>query len=102
LVSRATTGDWDTRRFRSNVVLDGAGEDELVGKRIRIGDVVLDVTKQIDRCVMVTRPQGNGLDRNLDVLKTINHDRAGNLAIGALVIEPGVIKLGQPVEIVGD
>jgi hypothetical protein len=51
---------------------------------------------------MVTRPQGNGLDRNLDVLKTINHDRAGNLAIGALVIEPGVIKLGQPVEIVRD
>ena len=87
------------RRFRSNVVLDGAGEDELVGQRIRIGDVVLDVTKQIDRCVMVTRPQGNGIDRNLDVLKTINHDRAGNLAIGALVIEPGVIRLGDTVEV---
>jgi uncharacterized protein YcbX len=98
LVSRATLGDWDARRFRPNVVLDGDGEDDLVGSRIRIGEVVLDVTKQIDRCVMVTRSQGNGIERDLDVLTTVNRERAGNLAIGALVVEPGLIRIGDRVE----
>jgi uncharacterized protein YcbX len=31
LVSSATLGEWDRRRFRSNVLLDGAGEEALVG-----------------------------------------------------------------------
>ncbi|MEZ5166079.1 MAG: MOSC domain-containing protein [Acidimicrobiales bacterium] len=82
LVSTATLGDWDVRRFRPNVVLDGEGEDALVGRSIRIGDVALSVTKPIDRCVIVTRAQP-GLDCDLDILRTINRDRGATLAIGA-------------------
>src|SRR5688500_12420793 len=41
LVSTGTLGSWDRRRFRSNVVLDGAGEGELVGSRVRLGSAVL-------------------------------------------------------------
>lgn len=37
LVSRTTLRDWDRRRFRSNVVTDGSGEDDLVGAAVSIG-----------------------------------------------------------------
>lgn len=100
LVSTASLGDWDRRRFRTNVILDGEGEDELVGTTARLGDEVrLDVTKRIDRCVMVTRPQP-GVDRDLDVLRTINRVRATCLAIGALIDQPGRVGVGDV--LVGD
>lgn len=94
IVSTATIGQWDRRRFRANVVVDGTGEDDLVGQRARIGDAVVEVVKRIDRCVMVTRPQP-GLGRDLDVLRTITRERGGFLAVGALVREPGPVRVGD-------
>lgn len=96
LVSRDTLGDWDVRRFRPNLVVDGSGEDEFVGRELTIGSCRLSVAKQIDRCVIVTRPQP-GLDRDLDVLRTINADRATFLSVGALVAQPGAIAVGDEV-----
>jgi uncharacterized protein YcbX len=98
LVSTGTLDHWDARRFRANVVLDGAGEDALVGTEVLLGTAVLTVQKQIDRCVMVTRPQPGGVARDLEVLKTINHERGGFLAVGALVDTPGVVQIGDRVE----
>lgn len=96
LVSESTLADRDRRRFRTNLITDGAGEDDLVGTGIVIGDVRLDVVKQIDRCVMVTRPQP-GLDRDLGVLKRINDERATFLAVGCVVSSPGSIALGDEI-----
>jgi uncharacterized protein len=96
LVSTATLGDWDQRRFRANIVLDGSGEDDLVGRRIGLGGTRLDIVKPIDRCVIVTRPQP-GLDRDLDVLRTINRERASCLAVGALVLVAGDVAVGDEV-----
>lgn len=101
LVSVGSLGEWDARRFRANVVLSGAGEDELVGHRLAVGTAHLDVAKRIGRCVMVTRPQP-GLERDLDVLRTINRVRGGNLAIGSLVSRPGMLMVGDDVEDLGD
>jgi uncharacterized protein YcbX len=98
LVSTGTLGTWDRRRFRSNVVLDGAGEDALVGARLRLGTAVLAVGTPIPRCVMVTRPQPGGVGRDTGVLKTIHRERGGELAIGAQVVEPGVVRLGNDLE----
>ena len=39
LVTTGTLGNWDRRRFRANVVLDGRGEEGLIGSRVRIGGV---------------------------------------------------------------
>ncbi len=72
----ARSATWDMRRFRPNVVIDGTGEDDWVGSTLRLGDAVVDVSKQIDRCVMTTRPQPGGIERDLDVLRTINRERA--------------------------
>lgn len=101
LVSAATFGEWDPRRFRTNVVLDGLGardEDKLVGSVVRLGDdVTLNVTKQIDRCIVTTRPQPGGIDRDLDVLRTINSEHATFLGVGSLVTAPGTIAVGDEV-----
>lgn len=96
LVSTATLRDWDVRRFRPNVVLDGAGEDALVGSVIALGSTRLDVVKQIDRCVVVSRPQP-GLDADLGVLRTINRERATFLGVGVLVALGGSIAVGDEV-----
>ncbi len=95
LVSTGTLGSWDRRRFRANVVLSGAGEDALVGRRVRLGGAALDVVKQVDRCVMVTRPQPGGIGRDNGVLKTIHRERDGCLAIGALVARTGTVAVGD-------
>lgn len=98
LVSAATLGDWDPRRFRANVYLDGGGEDEYVGSRAVLGDALVDIGKHIGRCVMVTRPQANGVSRDLDVLRTIRDERAGSLAVGATVLRAGAVAVGDTLE----
>ncbi len=95
LVSTGTVGTWDRRRFRSNVLLDGAGEDDLVGSAVRLGTAVLDVVKPVDRCVMVTRPQPGGIGRDTGVLRTIHRERGSTLAVGALVAVPGRVAVGD-------
>jgi uncharacterized protein YcbX len=79
------------------VLLDGEGEDAWVGSTLVAGGAALTVQKQIDRCVMTTLPQPDGIERDLDVLRTIRRDRGGFLAIGALVEQPGVVRVGDDV-----
>ena len=95
LVSTGTLGAWDARRFRANLVLEGAGEDALVGRRVACGDAVLRLTAPIPRCVMVTRPQAGGLPRDTAVLKTVHRERGGDLAVGALVERAGTVVAGD-------
>lgn len=97
LVTSGSLRSWDPRRFRANVVLDGGDrdEDELVGRSVRIGGAELAVTKRIDRCVMVTRPQPDGLDRDLEVLRTVHRERDSCLAVAALVRHAGTVRVGD-------
>lgn len=95
VLSTATMRDWAWRRFRANVVVDGADEDGLVGSRITLGEATLDVRARIKRCVMVTRPQPDGVARDLDVLRTIHRERDGFLAVGCSVISPGTLSVGD-------
>ena len=101
LVSTATLRDWDARRFRINVITDGSGEEALVGHRVRLGGAEFDVVKEIGRCVMVTRPQAGGIERDVDVLRTINRERDGNLGIALRVRTPGAVAVGDEVEDLG-
>ncbi|MFT4863839.1 MAG: hypothetical protein ACI8RE_000015 [Ilumatobacter sp.] len=100
LVSTGTLGEWDLRRFRTNIVVSGSGEDDFVGRHLLVGaagsGAELAVFKEIDRCVMVTRPQP-GLDRDIELLKTINRDRATFLSIGSLIATPGNVAVGDDV-----
>jgi uncharacterized protein YcbX len=95
LLSHASIGTWEPPRFRANVLLDGAGEDELVGSDVRIGDAQLSVSQRIERCVMITRPQPGGIEKDLDVLRTIRRERAGLLAVGCAVTTSGGAQVGD-------
>lgn len=97
ILSIDSTGDHDLRRFRANVIVDGGDERELLDKSVRIGDVVLSVVKGIDRCVMVTREQPDGIERDLDVLRAIQRDRENELGVGALVWQVGTVRGGDAV-----
>ena len=97
ILSAGSLGDWDWRRFRANVLVDGDGENELIGSSITVGSTGLDVIKGIERCVMVTRPQP-GIDRDLDVLKTINRERGAVLSVGATVNRTGAIAVGDEIQ----
>ncbi|MCW2539363.1 MAG: domain protein beta barrel domain protein [Frankiales bacterium] len=97
LGSTQATGVWPLRRFRANVILDEAGEDDFVGRQIALGQARLDVGMQIARCVMVTRPQPDHIDRDVDVLRTIHRERQGFLAVGATVAQAGTISVGDSI-----
>ena len=94
IVGMGSLAGRDVRRFRTNVVVDGGDEEGLLGTHARLGGAVVDVTKQIDRCVMVTRPQP-GLDRDLSVLKELVRTRNNRLSVGALVVEGGIVEVGD-------
>jgi hypothetical protein len=46
---------------------------------------------------MITRPQPDHIDRDLDVLKVVNRERDGCLAIGARVVQSGAMGVGNEV-----
>ncbi|MGI8675917.1 MAG: MOSC domain-containing protein [Nocardioidaceae bacterium] len=95
LLSYATITGWAPRRFRANLLFDGVSEETLVGSRLKLGDAELDIGDCLERCVMVTRPQPEGIDKDLDVLRTIHRQREGCLAVGALVATPGTVHVGD-------
>lgn len=94
LVSLGSIGGHDRRRFRANLLLDGEGEDELAGRDVRLGEVVLQVATPIPRCIMVARAQP-GVPADLDVLKRIIRERDNRMGIGAEVLTPGVVTVGD-------
>jgi uncharacterized protein YcbX len=99
IVSAGSLRKWDVRRFRMNLVVDAEDEDGFFGHTVQVGTAALDVAKRVSRCVITTRPQPGGIERDLDVLRTINAELDGNLGVGALVVEPGEIGVGSNVEV---
>lgn len=99
LLSTGSAGAWDLRRFRANVVVDGAGELDLVGSTLRLGTAVLSVVKATSRCVLTTRAQPGGIERDAEVLKAILRT-GGDLGISCHVIQPGEVHVGDAVEAV--
>jgi uncharacterized protein YcbX len=97
IIGAANLGTWDVRRFRPNVVVSGGEEDGWVDTILQAGAVELRVMKQIDRCVITTRPQPGGIDRDLDVLRTVNRERVGNLGIATLVATTGSVAVGDEI-----
>jgi len=97
LVAEASLRLWDRRRFRINLLTDGAegSEQALLGQQLQIGGCEVDVTVPVDRCVVVTRPQPDGIERDLDVLKTVNAELGGNLGVGGTISTPGRITVGD-------
>lgn len=91
MVTRESLGEWDARRFRLNLILDGDAETPIDGE-IAVGSAVLSIRKPIDRCVMVSRAQP-GLAKDATVLKRIIHERDNKMGVGAVITRAGTISV---------
>ena len=92
----------DHRRLRPNIVIggvEGLAEREWEGRRIRIGEVVVQIHDLRGRCVMTTYDPDTQ-KQNVDVLKKIVRDFDGRIALNCSVEVAGTIRIGDIVEFV--
>jgi uncharacterized protein YcbX len=91
-----------SRRLRPNLVIGGVeelAERTWPGKALRIGEVLIGVESLRGRCIVTTIDPDTGA-QNLDVLRGIQRRYEGKLALNCWVAQGGVIRLGDPVELV--
>jgi uncharacterized protein YcbX len=92
----------DIRRLRPNILIggvDGLAERDWAGAELRIGDAIIELDSLRARCPMTT-VDPDTITRDPEVLKDIGRRFGGKLALNAAVGRPGLIRIGDPVELV--
>jgi uncharacterized protein len=95
----------DKRRFRANIYLDltnaeGFAEDEFVGRRLRVGSKTTVAVLQRDgRCMMITLDPDTA-EKTPAVLKAVAQAHEGFAGVYGAVLIEGIIRKGDPVELV--
>lgn len=97
----------DGRRFRMNIGIEGLdphAEDAWHGRRVRVGEAVVVPQGNVGRCAVTTQDPDTGRP-DLDTLKALAAYRGDAetteplpFGVHAAVVEPGVVRLGDPVE----
>ena len=93
----------DRRRLRPNLVIggvDGLDERQWPGRRLRIGDAVIEIDSLRGRCV-VTTVDPDSLEQDPGVLRDIVRRFGGRLALNAGVVRGGTIRAGLGVTLLG-
>ena len=95
----------DPRRFRGNLLISGLApwqEFGLIGKRIKIGDALLEIIRPIDRCPAPGVNPETG-ERDIPVAELLV-EHFGHVFCGmyAKVVKGGVIRATDLVSVVGD
>ena len=107
---RAGVTSVNDERFRSTVVVQTVGlpafvEQTWVGRQLRVGGVELLVRRQLARCAVIRFEPGSGQASGPDLLRLLAADRTTAsgivFGVGAEVITPGEIRVGDPVEVAG-
>jgi MOSC domain-containing protein len=108
LVSQASLGliDGDGRRFRMMFELEGLdalGEEAWGSRRVRVGEATLLVGVPTPRCAVPSASPDTGV-RDRDVLRELIEKRGfvdGEACLGvyAEVLEPGVVRVGDAVDL---
>lgn len=93
----------DPRRARANLVLDtpaaGFTEDGWLGAGLRIGGAVVRVSAPMPRCDMMNQA-GAGLVGERGLLRVLGDVHDADLGVIASVRTPGVVTLGDAVELI--
>ncbi|MDQ6778607.1 MAG: MOSC N-terminal beta barrel domain-containing protein [Actinomycetota bacterium] len=99
-------GGIDPRRFRMLVEIDGVdphAEDAWVGRRVRIGEALVGFHGHVGRCLVTSRDPDSGIIDlpTLDMLREYRDEEPSTeplpFGIYGEVIEPGTVRLGDPV-----
>ena len=104
-LSEETVTSLDKRRFRANVYEDlasdkGFGENELVGRSLKIGPkVIVSVLERDPRCAMITLDPDT-LERTPAVLKKVAQAHDGTAGVYGAVIVEGMLHKGDSIEII--
>lgn len=107
LAAQAGNGGVDPRRFRMLVEIDGIGahgEDAWVGRRVRIGAALVRFNGHVGRCLVTSRdPDSGEIDLpTLDLLREYRGEEESTeplpFGIYGEVVEPGAVRVGDPVE----
>jgi len=97
-----SSGTWDVRRFRPNILiqLDGEGwlEDAWAERRLDVGSAQLLPRRRCMRCTMVNLAQP-GLEKDVDIYKTLHRTHGGEAGMWTQVAQPGVISEGDSVQL---
>jgi uncharacterized protein YcbX len=95
---------YDGRRLRPNLVIagvEGLAERTWPGRRLRIGDVVIELEDLRGRCVMTTIDPDT-LEQDHRVLTSIVRRFGGKLALNASVLRGGVVRRGDAVDLLSE
>jgi MOSC domain-containing protein len=106
--TRVPGSRFDVRRFRPNLVIGDAlpkgkggapfPEQEWRGRRLQIGDAIIEITVECPRCVMVTHAFED-LPKDPGVMRSLVKEAGGNLGVYARVEKLGLMKVGDPVRL---
>ena len=102
MLSRNPAADFDSRRFRPNILIEtksgieGLVEAEWSGRTLRIGATRIKIEMPTVRCVIPTLDQP-GVKKDPSVLRTIVRDAAQNLGAYATIAAGGTIAIGDEV-----
>lgn len=88
-------------RFRPNILVEASdespfAEDDWVGRVLRIGGLRMRIDKRDGRCVIITIDPATG-ERDPSILRTVMRDRQGCLGVYGSTVEPGRVRVGDPV-----
>ena len=89
----------DIRRLRPNILVggvEGLAEVQWEDALLRVGQVVIRLDSLRGRCPMTT-VDPDTLERDPEVLRDIGRRFGGRLALNAEVLQPGVVRVGDPV-----
>jgi uncharacterized protein YcbX len=96
----------DAGRFRMLIGIRGVephGEDEWIGRKVRVGNAVIRLLEQVARCAITTRDPLTG-ERDLDTLRLIKDYRGVrgkkqlDFGLYGTVVEAGRVRIGDAVE----
>jgi uncharacterized protein YcbX len=100
----------DGRRFRMNFGVEGLAaheEDSWIGRRVQVGDAVVIPNGNVGRCVITTQNPDTAVS-DLDTLKGLAAYRRDvetteplPFGVHAAVAQPGRVRVGDPVALVG-
>ena len=99
-------GRFEPARFRPNIVIDTAEstgflETGWIGRELAIGESLrLRIADHCRRCVMTVLPQGD-LPQDPAILQTVSERNATRAGIYAEILEPGAIRQGDAVRLLG-
>jgi uncharacterized protein YcbX len=91
----------DGRRLRPNIVVGGVAglaEREWPGRRLQIGDVVIEIAQLRARCVMTTYDPDTQV-QDPGVLRRIVREFGGTMALDCAVVTAGSVRVGDSVTV---